>query len=82
MKKLTGPLLELLYMSNNTVVIDTTHGLIQFPHLTMQVKSASSEATAKPQVVIIDYALTIPPRTSKTITAFVDSLQNGTQQGL
>ena len=42
MKKLTGPIIGLHFMRNNSVVIDTTHGLIHFPHLTMQVKTASS----------------------------------------
>ena len=59
-------------MRNNSVVIDTTHGLIHFPHLTMQVKTASIETTTKPQPVISDEALTIPPTTTKTITAFID----------
>ena len=45
MKKLTGPILRLHFMKNIIVVIDTTHGLIHFPHLTMQVKTASSETT-------------------------------------
>ena len=54
------------------VIIDTTHGLILFPHLTMQVKTASSERTTKPQPVITDDNLTIPPTTARTITAFVD----------
>ena len=59
-------------MRNNSVVIHTTHGLIHFPHLTMQVKTASSETTTKPQPTITDDALTIPPTTTKTITAFAD----------
>ena len=59
-------------MRNNSVVIDTTHGLIHFPLLTMQVKTASSETTTKPQPVITDEALTIPPTTTKTMTAFID----------
>ena len=58
-------------MRNNSVVIDTTHGLIHFSHLRMQVKTASSEITTKPQPVITDEALTIPPTTTKTITAFI-----------
>ena len=45
MKKLTGPIIGLHFMRNNSVVTDTTHGLIQFPHLTMQGKTASSEST-------------------------------------
>ena len=72
MKKLTGPIIGLHFMRNNSVVIDTTDGLIHFPHLTVQVKTASSETTTKPQPVITDKALTIPPTTTKTITAFID----------
>ena len=72
MKKLTGPIFALHFMRNNSVVIDTTHELIHFPHLTMQVKTASSETTTKLQPVITNEALTIPPTTTKTITAFTD----------
>ena len=72
MKKLTGPIIGLHFMRKNSVVIDTTHGLIHFHHLTMQVKTTSSETTTKPQTVITDEALTIPPTTTKTITAFID----------
>ena len=72
LKKLTGPIIGWHFVRNNSVVIDTTHGLILFPHLTMQVKTASSETITKPQPVITEDALTIPPTTTKTITAFVD----------
>ena len=72
MKKLTGPIIGLNFMRNNSVVNDTTHGLTYFPHLTMQVKTASSATTTKPEPVITDEALTIPPTTTKTITVFID----------
>ena len=72
MSKLTGPVFGLHFMRNNSVVIDTIHGLIQILHLTMQVKTSSSETTTKPLAVITDDALTIPSTTTKTITAFVD----------
>ena len=72
MKKLTGPIIGLHFMRNNSVVIDTTHGLIHFPHLTMQIKTTSSETSTKPQPVVTDDTLTIPPTTTKTITAFAD----------
>ena len=61
-------------MRHNSVVIDTTHGLIHFPHLTMQVKSASSQVSAKPQAVLNHNSITMPQMTTKTITAFVDHL--------
>ena len=38
----------------------------------MQVKSASSQASAKSQPVLIHDSITIPQMTTKTITAFVD----------
>ena len=59
-------------MRNNSVDIHSTHGLIQFPHLTMQVRTASTETTAKSQPVITDQAFMISPKTTKSITAFVD----------
>ena len=61
-------------MRHNSVVIDTAHGLIHFPHLTMHVKSALSQTSAKPQFVLIQDSITIPQMTTKTITAFVDHL--------
>ena len=45
-KKLTDPILGLYFMRNNSVVIDTTHGFILFPHLTMQINT-TSEMSAK-----------------------------------
>ena len=72
MKKLTGPMIKLYFMKNNSIVVDTTHGLIHFPHVTMQVKTASSETIGKPHSVIIDDALTIPPSTTRAITASGD----------
>ena len=59
-------------MRHNSVVIDTTHGLIHFLHLTMPAKNAAIETSAKPQPVLIQDNTTVPPPTTKTITAFVD----------
>ena len=58
-------------MRHNSVVIDTTHGLIHFAHLIMQVKSAFSQTSAKPQVVLIHDSITIPQMTTRTIRALV-----------
>ena len=71
-KKLTEPKIGLHFMRKNSVDIDTTHGLKNLPPFTMQVKTASSEKTTKPQPVITDDALMIPPTSTKTIRAFVD----------
>ena len=75
-KKLRGPIIGLHLMRNNSVDIDTTHDPIHFPHLTMQVETASSATTAKPQPVNTNDALTIPSTITKLITAFVDHPSN------
>ena len=59
-------------MRHNSVVIDTTHDLIYFPHLTMPAKNAATETSTKPQTVFNQDNTTVPPMTTKTITAFVD----------
>ena len=77
MKNPTGPNIGLHFLKQNSVVIDSTHGLNHFPRLTMQVKSALSQTSAKPQLVLIHDTLTIPQMTTKTITAFVDHVGIG-----
>ena len=72
MKNLTGLNIGLHFKRHNSVVIDTTHGLIHFSHLTMQVKGALNETNTKPQAVLIHDNITIPQMKTKTITAFVD----------
>ena len=59
-------------MKHNSLVIDITHGLIHFPQLTMQVKSAASETSATPQGVCIHDKIKKLPMRTETITAFVD----------
>ena len=68
-------------MRHNSVVIDSTHGLIHFPHLTMQVNSALTQTSAKPQAVLIHDSITIPQQTTKTITAFVDHVSEWNTTG-
>ena len=72
MRKLTGLIVGLHFMRNYNVALDTTYELMHFRHLTMLFNTASCETNTKPQVVLIDDALTIPSRFRKTITAFVD----------
>ena len=81
MKNLTEPIIGLHFMRHYSVVIDTTHGFIHFPHLIMQVKSASNQAIAKPLAVLIHDSITIPQMTTKTITAFVDHISEWNTTG-
>ena len=71
MKKLTGPIIGLHFMRNNSLISHTTNGRIHFPHLTMQIKT-TSEMSPKPQAVLTDDALAIASGTTKAVTAFVD----------
>ena len=68
MKNLTGPSIGLHFMRHNSVV---SHCLV-FPHLTMHAKNVSIETSAEPQLVFIQDNTTVPPMTTKAITAFVD----------
>ena len=81
MKNLTGPIIGLHFMRHNSVVIDTTHGLLHSPHLTMHVKSALSQTSAKLQALLIHDNITIPQMTTKTITAFVDHVSEWNTTG-
>ena len=65
MKNPTGPILGLHFMRHNSVVIDTTLGLIHFPNLTVQVKIASSQTSAKPQAVVTYDSITMPQMTTE-----------------
>ena len=47
----------------------------------MQVKSALTQTSAKPQVVLINDNITIPQMTTKTITAFVDHVSESNTTG-
>ena len=71
-KSLTGPVIVFHFMRRHSVVIDTTHGLIHFPNMTRQVKSVSSGTSARPQNILIQDSITVPPMTRKTITASAD----------
>ena len=61
MKYLTGPIIGLHFMRHNSVSIDSTHGLIHFPQLTMLDKSAASGVNANPKLS----SLTTPEKNHK-----------------
>ena len=71
-KKCIGPIIGSHFMRHNSVVIDSTHGLIQFSHFTMHLENTANGVRSKPQVVLFNDALSIPLMTTKPFTAFVD----------
>ena len=72
MNNLTGSIIGVHFIKHSGVVIDTTHGLIHFPFLAIQIISNPSEVSAKSQAFFNDDALKISSMTTKKITAFVD----------
>ena len=80
-KKQTGPNIGLHFKIHNSVSIDTAHGLILFPSLTKQAKNAASKISAQVHFVLAGVTLTIPPMTTKLITAFVDYPSQWTTTG-
>ena len=81
MKKLKGTIKWLHFTRKKNLVNDTTHVLIQFPYLTMQIKTPS-EKSAKPQAVLIDDALTIHQGKQKQSRLSLTISDNVTQQVL
>ena len=59
-------------MRHNSLAIDTINGLLHFPHLTIQIMGAAGETSANIQSLLNDDTRTEPPRTTKTITSYVD----------
>ena len=74
MEKLTGLNLGLHSMKQNSVMIDTTHGLILFRHLTVEVKSAYSQKKCKTSTYPQRRQTDKSAMTTKTINTFVHHL--------
>ena len=67
-------------MKHESAVIDKTHGATQCPHLTMQIETAASETSAKPQSALTGDTLTYHPRRRKQSQPLLITHQNGAQQ--
>ena len=72
MRNLTGPIIGLHFMRHNSVVLDITHGILHFPHLSMQVKSVDEPKSVRPQAVIIPEDITIPAMVTRNIKAYTN----------
>ena len=79
-KKLAVKINDLHFKLHNSVVTDSTHGIIHFPYSIMQVKSTASETTAKPQSILTGDTLKQLTMTTKTTTIFVHYRFIWTQQ--
>ena len=72
MKNMTEPTTGLHSKRHSSVVVEAIHGLIRFPHSTMQAKNAAIGTSSKTQPVPTHNKTSVPPMTTKTITEFVD----------
>ena len=71
-KWLTGPILGLTFLKNNSAILDVSQGLLHFPHLTYSIETDEYSRNRKLYKVQIKSALTIPPETTETITAYTN----------
>ena len=67
---LTGLIIGLHFMHHNSAILDITHRIINFPHLSMQANSTEEQKISKPQAVMIPEDTTIPPLMTRTTKAF------------
>ena len=72
-KRLTGPILGLIFLKNNSAILDVSQGLLHFPHLTYSIETDEYTRNRKLYKVQVKNPLTIPPETTQTITAYVDT---------
>ena len=70
--KITGPILGLTFLKNNSGILDASQGLLHFPHLTYAINPASDEQPTKPHKVIILNQTTLAPDQCITVEALVN----------
>ena len=75
-KRLTGPILGLTFLKNNSAILDVSQGLLHFPHLTYSIETDEYTRNRKLYKVQIKNPLTIPPETTQTITGSTDTPSN------
>ena len=69
--KITGPILGLSFLKNNSAILDASQGLLHFPHLTYAINATTVEQTPKPHKVTITNQTTLAPDQCITVEAIV-----------
>ena len=70
--KITGPILGLSFLKNNSAILDASQGLLHFPHLTYAINATTGEQTPKPHKVTITNQTTLAPDQCITVEAIVN----------
>ena len=70
--KITGPILGLSFLKNNSAILDASQGLLHFPHLTYAINATTVEQTPKPHKVTLTNQTTLAPDQCITVEAIVN----------
>ena len=70
--KITGLILGLTFLKNNSAILDASQGLVHFNHLTYAINPASDEQPTKPHEVIILNQTTLAPDQCITVEGLVN----------
>ena len=70
--KMTGPILGLTILKNNSAILDVSQALLHFPHLTYAIAADDNETVSRHHKVTIKNQLTIMPEQCITIEAGIN----------
>ena len=70
--KMTGPILGLTFLKNNSAILDVSQALLHFPHLTYAITAEDNETVSRHHKVTIKNQLTIMPDQCITIEAGIN----------
>ena len=70
--KMTGPILGLTFLKNNSAILDVSQALLHFPHLTYAIAADDNETVSRHHKVTIKNQLTIMPDQCMTIEAGIN----------
>ena len=70
--KMTGPILGLTFLKNNSAIQDVSQALLHFPHLTYAITAENNETVSRHHKVTIKNQLTIMPDQCITIEAGIN----------
>ena len=75
-QRLTGPILGLTFLKNNSAILDMSQGLLHFPHLTYSIATDENTRNRKLYRHHTKSPITIPPETTQTISVHTNVSSN------
>ena len=74
LQNITSPIIGLHFLRHTNAKIDVRQGLIHFPYLSMQMKIQPEPKPYKEQAVTIPKEVTIPPETTRSLSAIIPKI--------